>query len=61
MMFVCLIEIKHISTDHINNLKRDPLEIQHPTFGTSRLGLIESVYERYWHNSKGKCKTEIFL
>ena len=25
-----------------NNLKRDPLEIQHPTFENSRLGFIES-------------------
>ena len=30
----------------VNNLKRDPLEIQHPKFENSRLGFIESVHER---------------
>ena len=29
-----------------NNLKRDPLETQHPEFENSRLGFIESVHER---------------
>ena len=29
----------------INILKRDPLEIQHPTFENSRLGLIEPVHK----------------
>ena len=29
----------------VNNLKRDPLEIQHPKFESSRLSLIESVHE----------------
>ena len=29
----------------LNNLKRDPLEIQHPKF-VNRLGFIESVHER---------------
>ena len=32
--------------DFTNNLKRDPLEIQHPTFKNIRLGFIESVHER---------------
>ena len=32
----------------VNNLKRDPLEIQHPKFENSRLGFIESVHERLW-------------
>ena len=35
-----------IKTSESNNLKRDPLEIQHPKFENSRLGLIESVHER---------------
>ena len=30
----------------LNNLKRDPLETQHPKFENSRLGFIESVHER---------------
>ena len=30
----------------INNLKGDPLEIQHPKFEYRRLGFIESVHER---------------
>ena len=30
----------------MNNLKRDPLEIQHPKFENSRLGFIESVHKR---------------
>ena len=30
----------------MNNLKRDPLEIQHPKFENSRLGLIKTVHER---------------
>ena len=29
-----------------NNMKRDLLDIQHPKFENSRLGLIESVNER---------------
>ena len=29
-----------------NNLKKDPLEIQHPKFENSRLDLTESVRER---------------
>ena len=32
--------------DIINNLKGDPLEIQHLKFENSRLGFIESVHER---------------
>ena len=35
-----------IKTSESNNLKGDPLEIQHPKFENSRLGLIESVHER---------------
>ena len=35
-----------IKTSQSNNLKGDPLEIQHPKFENSRLGLIESVHER---------------
>ena len=35
-----------IKTSESHNLKGDPLEIQHPKFETSRLGLIESVHER---------------
>ena len=31
---------------HMNNMKRDPLETQHPEFENSRLGFIESVHER---------------
>ena len=30
----------------LNNLKKDPLKIQHPNFENSRLGFIESVHER---------------
>ena len=36
----------YVSDVYLNNLKRDPLDIQHPKFENSRLGLIESVYER---------------
>ena len=35
-----------IKTCQSNNLKGDPLEIQHPKFEKSRLDLIESVHER---------------
>ena len=35
-----------IKTSESNNLKGDHLEIQHPKFENSRLGLIESVHER---------------
>ena len=35
-----------IKTSEPNSLKGDPLEIQHPKFENSRLGLIESVNER---------------
>ena len=35
-----------IKTFESNSLKGDPLEIQHPKFENSRLGLIESVHER---------------
>ena len=35
-----------IKTSESNNLKGDPLEIQHPKFENSRFGLIESVHER---------------
>ena len=35
-----------IKTSESTNLKGDPLEIQHPKFENSRLGLIESVHER---------------
>ena len=35
-----------IKTSETNNLKGDPLEIQHPKFENSRLGLTESVHER---------------
>ena len=35
-----------IKTSESNSLKGDPLEIQHPKFENSRLGLIESVHER---------------
>ena len=35
-----------IKTSESNNLKGDPLEIHHPKFENSRLGLIESVHER---------------
>ena len=31
---------------NLNNLKRDPLEIQHPKFENSRLGFTEPVHER---------------
>ena len=41
---LCHGEIGH----SINNVKRDPLEIQHPKYEKHRLGLIESVHERYW-------------
>ena len=37
-----------IKTSESNSLKGDPLEIQHPKFENSRLGLIESVHERKW-------------
>ena len=30
----------------LNNLKRDPLEMQNPKVENSRLGLIESIHER---------------
>ena len=30
----------------MNNLKRDSMEIQHPKFKNSRLGLLESVHDR---------------
>ena len=49
------VKTKCSQTLHINgvsffstydNLKGDPLEIQHPKFENSRLGLIESVRER---------------
>ena len=35
-----------IKTSESNSLKGDLLEIQHPKFENSRLGLIESVHER---------------
>ena len=35
-----------IKTSESNNLKEDPLEIQHPKFENSRLGLIQSVHEK---------------
>ena len=35
-----------IKTSESNNLKGDPLEIQHPKFENSRLDLTESVHER---------------
>ena len=35
-----------IKTSELNNLKGGPLEIQHPKFENSRLGLTESVHER---------------
>ena len=35
-----------IKTSESNNLKGDPLKIQHPKFENNRLGLIESVHER---------------
>ena len=35
-----------IKTSESNSLKGDPLEIQHPKFENSKLGLIESVHER---------------
>ena len=35
-----------IKTSESNNSKGDPLEIHHPKFENSRLGLIESVHER---------------
>ena len=35
-----------IKTSESKSLKGDPLEIQHPEFENSRLGLIESVHER---------------
>ena len=35
-----------IKTSESISLKGDPLEIQHPKFENSRLGLIESVHER---------------
>ena len=35
-----------IKTSESNNLKGDHLEIQHPKFENSRLGLIKSVHER---------------
>ena len=36
-----------IKTSESNNLKGDPLEIQYPKSEKSRLGLIESVHERW--------------
>ena len=35
-----------IKTSNSNNMKGDPLEIQHPKFENSRHGLIESVHEK---------------
>ena len=35
-----------IKTSESNSLKGEPLEIQHPKFENSRLGLIESIHER---------------
>ena len=35
-----------IKTSESNSLKGDPLEIQHPKFENSRLGLIASVHDR---------------
>ena len=35
-----------IETSESNKLKGDPLEVQHPKFENSRLGLTESVHER---------------
>ena len=40
----CLTEQRLIQ----NNLKRDPLEIQHLKFENSRLGFTESVHEKKW-------------
>ena len=40
---LCLCSLDNVK--HSNNLKREPLEIQHPMFENSRCGFIESVYE----------------
>ena len=43
----CITLTLYVSADvYLNNLKRDPLDIQHPKFENSRLGLIESVHKR---------------
>ena len=39
------VEHKSYRNLQLNNLKGDPLEIQHPKFENSRLGFIESVHE----------------
>ena len=39
-------ELMLVCFSYTNDLKRDPLEIQHSTFEISRLGLTESVHER---------------
>ena len=43
-------------TLHLDNLKRDPLETQHPKFENSRLGFIESVHERKWQMRHPSCR-----
>ena len=43
----CLILTLYVSADvYLNNLKRDPLDIQHPEFENRRLGFTGSVHER---------------
>ena len=44
----CRVEahVKYVKETTRNNLNGDPLEIHHPKFENSRLGLIESVHER---------------
>ena len=37
--------IEAVSESSLTNLKRDPLEIQHPKFENSRLGFTESDNE----------------
>ena len=53
--------IRHTNVNFINisntdNLKRDPLEIQHPNFEKSKLGLIVSVHEREWQMRHPSCR-----
>ena len=53
LIFAIIIYIPHVDKNvdvaiclfYLNNLKRDPLEIQHPKFENSRLGFTESVHE----------------
>ena len=42
--YICHTDV--INIPYTNNLKRGTLEIQHPNFENSRLGLIVSVHER---------------